>query len=261
MSTNDTVPQTNSLTSFTDLLYILMYAWVKETSSILKVTPVKLSCLAMYIPLSFMSIATISMAPTPLRSRGNCLEHTNTKSVSPGREYLPSLNRLDKVAKLSEGRFVAPDAQSVHVGHVPWLRRTFTEGTLSIVSIIAVLWSKPYWICLLTSSTGIHNPSLGEFVLQFQHCQTGFGGLGWSNGTHVFGFVTLIVDNLTAVQLRIMKNKTNGINISLVSPILVTLRAFRKDTTPSKSSPHQWRSCSNLVLYFPPDWLSPIKEE
>lgn len=55
-------------TSFTDLLYMLMYCCVKGTSSILNVTPVKLSCLAMYMPRSFMSIATISMAPTPLKS-------------------------------------------------------------------------------------------------------------------------------------------------------------------------------------------------
>ncbi len=34
-----------------------------------------------------------------------------------------------------------------------------------------------------------------------------------------------------------------------------------KDTTPSKSSPHQCSNCLNLVLYFPPDWLSPIKDE
>lgn len=34
-----------------------------------------------------------------------------------------------------------------------------------------------------------------------------------------------------------------------------------KDTTPSKSSPHQCRSCFSLVLYLPPDWLSPIREE
>lgn len=53
-------------TSFTDLLYMLIYFWLRGTSSILNVTPVKLSCRAMYIPLSFMSIATISMAPTPL---------------------------------------------------------------------------------------------------------------------------------------------------------------------------------------------------
>ena len=34
-----------------------------------------------------------------------------------------------------------------------------------------------------------------------------------------------------------------------------------KDTHPSKSSPHQCSSCLNLVLYFPPDWLSPMREE
>jgi len=36
------------------------------TSSILKDTPWKLNCLAIYMPLSFISIATISIAPTPL---------------------------------------------------------------------------------------------------------------------------------------------------------------------------------------------------
>ena len=57
------------LTRRTDLLYILMYCGVSGTSSILKVTPVKLSCLAMYIPLSFISMATISIAPTPLKTQ------------------------------------------------------------------------------------------------------------------------------------------------------------------------------------------------
>lgn len=35
----------------------------------------------------------------------------------------------------------------------------------------------------------------------------------------------------------------------------------KKDTTPSKSFPHHFSSCLNLVLYFPLDWLSPIREE
>ena len=43
--------------------------------------------------------------------------------------------------------------------------------------------------------------------------------------------------------------------------IIIETWLNKKDTTPSKSSPHQWRSCWNLVLYFPPDWLSPIREE
>lgn len=34
-----------------------------------------------------------------------------------------------------------------------------------------------------------------------------------------------------------------------------------KDTTPSKSFPHHFRSCFKRVRYFPPDWLSPISEE
>lgn len=61
-------------TSFTDLLYMVMYCGVKGTSSILNVTPVKLSCRAMYMPRSFMSMATISMAPTPLKS----VQHAGT---------------------------------------------------------------------------------------------------------------------------------------------------------------------------------------
>lgn len=38
---------------------------------------------------------------------------------------LPALNSLDKVPKFSEGCFVSPYAQPVHVGHVSWFRGTY----------------------------------------------------------------------------------------------------------------------------------------
>lgn len=128
------------LTRRTDLLYILMYCWVRGTSSILKVTPVKLNCLAMYIPLNFISIATISMAPTPLKwnrwmhfkkNRKGTKFPLNKMSVHrvvmPGCVMYkfrnkPALNSLDEVAKLSEGSFMSPDAQPVHVSHVSGFR-------------------------------------------------------------------------------------------------------------------------------------------
>lgn len=37
----------------------------------------------------------------------------------------PALNSLYKIPKLSEGCFRSPDAQSVHVSHVSWLRGTW----------------------------------------------------------------------------------------------------------------------------------------
>lgn len=37
---------------------------------------------------------------------------------------LPALNSLDKVAKFSEGCFMSPDAQTVHIGHVSGFRGT-----------------------------------------------------------------------------------------------------------------------------------------
>jgi len=122
------------LTSLTDLLYMLMYCWVRGTSSILKVTPVKLNCLAMYIPLSFMSMATISMAPTPLKMMGGkyTLGHFPhiigiTCFVACKKRNVPALNSLDKVAKFPEGCFKPPDAQAIHVGHISRFRGTLIE--------------------------------------------------------------------------------------------------------------------------------------
>lgn len=48
----------------------------------------------------------------------------------------------------------------------------------------------------LTCSAGVHHPGLGEFVLQLQHRQARLGGLGRADGTNVFGFVTLVIDDL-----------------------------------------------------------------
>lgn len=59
--------------------------------------------------------------------------------------------------------------------------------------------------CLLTCSASIHNPSLGEFVLQLQHGKPSFCRFGRSDWTHVFGFVTLVIHNL---RRHLVKGRT-----------------------------------------------------
>lgn len=139
-----------------------MYCCVRGTSSILKVTPVKLNCLAMYMPLSFISIATISMAPTPLewRDRGKHVRLLDTccSSVTDDVERnLPALDCLDKVTKLSEGCFMAPDAQTVHVGHVSGFRGAWIKKTKRLsrpgVRFYNLL---KRWCCLLMSTHPSH---------------------------------------------------------------------------------------------------------
>ena len=38
--------------------------------------------------------------------------------------------------------------------------------------------------------------------MQLQDCQASLSGLGRPDWTHIFGFVTLIIDNLTGVGLK-----------------------------------------------------------
>lgn len=117
-----------------------------------KVTPEKLSWRAMYMPLTFMSMATISMAPTPLQTdkaaehgapAGENQEaqlrhmpcgqsgawqrdgeegthsHPHRLNASP-----PLLNGVKELLEGPEGCAVAPDAQAAHVDHVARLRGT-----------------------------------------------------------------------------------------------------------------------------------------
>lgn len=41
---------------------------------------------------------------------------------------IPALNSLDEVTKFFERCFGSPDAKSIHIGHVPWLRGTYKDG-------------------------------------------------------------------------------------------------------------------------------------
>ena len=55
---------------------------------------------------------------------------------------------------------------------------------------------------VLTCGAGVDHACFGEFVLQLEDCQAGLGGLGRADRTHVFGFVTLVIDNLTGIGLK-----------------------------------------------------------
>lgn len=124
--------------------------------------------------------------------------------------------------------------------------------------------------CSHTCSTGIHHPCFWQFVLEFKNCQSSLSWFWRPNRTNIFCLVTLIKDYL----IGLVKGNKLGTAYETTSACFLLLRVLwtnqclnngkpsnRKDTTPSKSSPHQWSSCLNLVLYFPPDWLSPIREE
>ena len=61
----------------------------------------------------------------------------------------------------------------------------------------------------LTCSTGVHDPGFGEFVLQLLNSQAGLRRFGRANRTNIFGFVTLVIDNLRMSVKEIqMQQKT-----------------------------------------------------
>ena len=61
----------------------------------------------------------------------------------------------------------------------------------------------------LTCSTGVHDPGFGEFVLQLLNSQAGLRRFGRANRTNIFGFVTLVIDNLRMSVKEIQMQQKN----------------------------------------------------
>lgn len=62
---------------------------------------------------------------------------TSLKAVSETESHIPPLHCLNEVCKLLKGRSFTPDAKTVHVGHVPWLRCTW-NGDYQIIPSIGI---------------------------------------------------------------------------------------------------------------------------
>ncbi|TNN41607.1 hypothetical protein EYF80_048222 [Liparis tanakae] len=116
-------------------------------SSTRNATPEKLSCRAMYMPLTFMSMATISMAPTPLftdgafnysgsavTARGEKMSRETRRRANPSTPNKPLLDGVQEVFKGPEGRALAPDSQAAHVEHR--LAHLCGSGILSFVAFV-----------------------------------------------------------------------------------------------------------------------------
>lgn len=239
----------STLTRATQSLNISSNSLENGTSSTLNVASLKLSWRAMYIPRNFMSMATSSIALTPLLNGKSNSMHLVFKFPVKIQlnwtcfqsETLGMTHRFSTVCKNS-GKL----RNGVPCPHRP--NRTMyaifrgSEAPTKRTNQNEFDWLKSvieWWKNGVTGGRSVNNSCWWQLLLQFQHFLASYGGFLTAHRYQMFGLVTLIENDDTVKFITV--TPFNQLLQSCVDPSVCTFRRW---------SAYQRRICAkyNTIL-------------